>query len=192
VIKMVYETPDYTLVQEAVTLDAKSVDNKVFSTGDAMIVVPGEEISNKIISPEKRKEMMQCLYKGIGYPGFMDINNIEGKINIELLIDNTGTVKSTTVRTEYFKKEIETMRIYNTQKVNHLESKIEKKVLPVAENCIKGIKFESPVSGKEKVNTIYRIPIVFSKNASDIVENSQDYDDREIDDSYYDEFDEFY
>jgi hypothetical protein len=41
-------------------------------------------------------------------------------------------------------------------------------------------------------NTLFRIPFVFSKYIADVLEESPDLDDSEIDELFYDDFDEFY
>jgi hypothetical protein len=191
-IKLVAEAQDYIMIQELAATDAKTIDIKVFETANDMVVVPMEDITNKILPPAKRQELLQCMYKSIGYPGFLQLNKIEGKINVELLIDNTGAIKNTSVRTEYFKKQEEIIRIYNLQKVKNLERKTQNKVLPLVKQCLAGYTFESPVLGKVTVNTVFRIPFVFSKNAADIAEDNLDFNEQDIDESFYDEFDEFY
>ncbi len=192
VVKLVVEYPDYTMVQELSSVEAKLLDKKVFETGDAMIVIPSDDINNGTLEPTQRRELMQCLYKSIGYPGFLQLSNTEGKIAVELLINQTGELKNINIRTEYFKKQEESIRIYSTQKIRSLEHKTLNKVLPLVKQCLAGYKFEVPVSGGVKVNTLFRIPFTFSKNAADVAEENQDMDDQDIDDAFYDDFEEFY
>jgi hypothetical protein len=192
VVRLVVEYPDYTLTQELTSVDSKTIDNKVFDTKDDLIVLPVDDISNTILEPAKRRELLQCMYKSIGYPGFLQLNKIEGKIVVELFIDNAGILKSSTLHAEYFKKQEESIRIYNTQKIKSLEDKSRRKVLPLVQQCLAGYKFDAPVSNNIKVNTIFRIPFVFSKSAADVAEENQDVDEQEIDESFYDDFDEFY
>lgn len=191
-VKLVIENMDYTLIQELTSVDAKTLDGKVFETRDDAIVIPADQITNKIMEPEKRKELLQCLYKSIGYPGFLEFHKTEGKVVVELLIDQTGTLKNTGIRTEYFKKQEESIRIYNTKKILSLEHKTLTKVMPLVKQCVAGYKFEAPVSGGKKVNTLFRIPFTFSKNAADVAEENLDMDEQDIDDAFYDDFDEFY
>jgi hypothetical protein len=192
VVKLVVEYPDYTMVQELSKVEAKTLDNKEFETGDAMIVIPADDITNNTLEPTQRRELLQCLYKSIGYPGFLQFSNTEGKIAVELLLDQAGELKNINIRTEYFKKQEESIRIYNTQKIRSLEHKTQGKVLPLVKQCMTGYKFEAPLSGGVKVNTLFRIPFTFSKNAADVAEENQDMDEQDIDDAFYDDFEEFY
>jgi hypothetical protein len=192
VVKLVVWSPDYTMVQQLASVDVKTLDNKMLETNNEMVVVPLDDISNAPLESAKRKELLQCFYQSIGYPGFMQLSNTEGKIVVELLVDKTGILKNTGIRTEYFKKQDEVMRIYHTPKLNRLEHKITKKVLPLAKHCLAGYTFQAPVSDGISVNTLLRIPFVFSKNAADVAEENFDIDEQDIDDAFYDDFDEFY
>jgi hypothetical protein len=192
VVKLIVVNPDFTMIQELTSVDAKTLDGMVFETRDDAIVIPSDEITNITLEPAKRRELLQCLYKSIGYPGFLEFNKTEGKIVVELLIDQTGALKNTYIRTEYFKKQDESIRIYNTKKILSLEHKTLTKVMPLVKQCVTGYKFEAPVSGGIKVNTLFRIPFTFSKNAADVAEDNLDLDEQDIDDAFYDDFDEFY
>ena len=139
----------------------------------------------------KRKECFNVCIRALDIQ-FMQFNNTEGKIVVELLIDKTGALKNTGIRTEYFKKQEESIRIYHTQTIRSLEHKLQKKVMPLLKQCVSGYTFEAPVSLGVNVNTLLRIPFIFSKNAADVAEENPDIDEQDVDDAFYDDFDEFY
>jgi hypothetical protein len=191
-VKLVVENPDYFLLQELSKAETKTIKDDVFETKNSNIFVSADDISNQILSPTQRKEIQHCLLKSIGYPGFLNLFNIEGKVWVEFQIDNAGTIKNTSVRADYFKKTQSISRIYNVKKIKHLEIKTSRKVLPQAQICLDEIKFDAALSENYKVSTIIRFPLVFNHYTADVVEENRDIDDYEIDDIYYDDFDLFY
>jgi len=190
-VKLVAECQDYIFIQELQSKDTKTIDNTVFEAKNAMIVISPDDITNKVLATDKQKEILTCLKKSIGYPCFMKIFNTQGRANIELLIDSTGTVKSATLKAEYFKKQDESIRIYNYKRVTNMERKVQKKAIPLIQSCISETKFNVPQCNNKAVNTFLRFPINFSSYINDREEDGYEMD-TDDDSSMYDNYDGYY
>ena len=190
VYKIETETQDYTLTQDLISMKEVLLDAHIFEPNGYPVAVSPDMIPNQMVKGEDYRQIQRCLYKSIGYPGFLNLQNLEGKIFIELNIDSNGTVRNTSIKTEFYKKAEESIRIYNYKKITRIEQHIEKKILPLVASCLAKRTFEPPICNQIHVNTLLRFPIIFSRYINDEDENL-DIDDTPEDDFFYDDYDEF-
>lgn len=192
VVKLVLENNDYMMIEELTDINTNPPDAKLFDVQNLMPVVNADELTSRLLDQGSRKDVQHCLYKNIGYPNYLSLYNIEGKVWVELVVDNTGKLKNTDIKVDYFKKAEQSIRIYDAGKIKNLTVKTKKKLLPVVESCLKDMKFEPPVLGSEKVNALIRIPIIFSHAAADMTEENADIDEADVEELFYDDYDEYY
>ena len=189
--KIEMETQDYTLTQDLISMKDATLDAQIFEPKGFPVAVSPEMISNQVVKAEDRREIQRCLYQSIGYPGFLNLQHLEGKIFIELYIDSSGSVKNTGIKTEFYKKEVESIRIYNYKKINRIEQHIQKKILPSVQSCLAKRTFEAPICNQIHVSTLLCFPILFNRFVEDEEENMES-DDTPEDDFYYDDYEIFY
>ncbi len=191
VYKIEMETQDYTLTQDLISMKDATLDAQIFEPKGFPVAVSLEMITNQVAKAEDRREIQRCLYQSIGYPGFLNLQHLEGKIFIELFIDSSGAVRNTCIKTEFYKKEVESIRIYNYKKINRIEQHIEKKILPLVQSCLAKRTFAAPLCNQIHVSTLLRFPILFNRFVEDELENMES-DDTPDDDFYYDDYEIFY
>ena len=135
--------------------------------------------NQKIIDKNKNDliiaDLKNCLKQKIKYPFFMRLNRVEGRVIVNLLLNNSGNLSNIIVVADYFGKIYELEKFENSKKIERYREKVEKKVLPVFTKCLQNISFVKPDESGEKV---IKIPVSFG--------TFDDFDDYGNDDGYDD------
>ncbi len=147
-------------------------------------------ISSDTYNEQAIKELKQCMKKKIKYPLFMQIFKLEGRVFVLLSIDDKGKVKDIKTEADYFGKVYSIERITNKNRIEKYRLRIEKKLIPLFENCIRNIQFKIPESINE---SIVRIPVSFGSyddyDDFGLIGDYDDYDYNEEYDYHYFEYD---
>lgn len=186
VIKMVIENKDYSLVQELTSYDKSTINDNEFSTGDRMPISSQSELVSEVISHEVKMKLQHCIGRRTGYPLFMQLQNLEGKVYVDFILSSEGKVSDAKVITGYFRNSKKIEKIKNCKKTERIRAKIEKKLLPSFNECVSSVQFNPPLTRNGKVNIIMRIPVILGYYYSDKADDSFDEDDN------YELYEDFY
>jgi len=186
VVKLVIRNKDYDFVQELSAYDKATINDAEFSTGSRMIIAPQSEVINEVVSSATKIKLQRCTGKKTGYPLFMQLQNLEGKVYVDFVIDTLSKVSYVKVTTGFFRNSKKIEKIKNCRKTERIRSKVEKRLLAAFSECVAGIQFNAPLTKNGKVNMIMRIPVIFGYYYSDRVEDSFDDDDN------YEMYEDFY
>ena len=186
VIKMVIENKDYSFVQELTSYDKSTVNDTEFSSGNRMVISSQSELIREVISPEVKMKLQHCTGRKTGYPLFMQLQNLEGKVYVDFILSSEGKVSGVKLLTGYFRNSKKIEKIKNCKRTERIRAKIEKRLLASFNECISNIQFNPPLTKNGKVNIIMRIPVILGYYYSDKA------DDSFYEDDNYELYEDFY
>ncbi len=171
------ENPNYISTRFLVSKQELTIDNNVFDLGNTIKITSPNDLTNAIISSQKRDELQKCVNNNVKYPFYMDLNKLEGKVYIDLFINNEGKIFDKKVEADFFRETTKYDKITSKKRIERIRKKIQAKIIASLDKyCMNDIKLDIPKTKTGVVNTMLKIPIIFGNIYFDDRESNNDND----------------
>ena len=189
------ENNKYISTRFLVSKQDLNIDNNVFDFGKSILITTPNDLTNTIITTQKRDELQKCINKNVKYPLYMDLNKLEGKVYIDLFINNEGKIFDKKVEADFFRETTKYEKITSKNRIERIRKRIQSKIIAsLDKSCIAAYKFEIPKTKTAVVNTVIKFPVAFGNIYFDDREYNNDTDSSiEMNDNndYHDFYDNY-
>jgi hypothetical protein len=160
-VRVTREYAEYTAVTDYVSTIADTINISEFSTNSLMIINNHTKLINDTLYYDIRDSLRKCIRKNMIYPPVLQLKNMEGKINIYIVVDSTGAIGYVGVTPDFFRYYYKEERIYNKKRENRISRLIEKMIRKALGKCTAEFKFSCPETKDGPVNILIKIPYIF-------------------------------